>query len=322
LVVVNYHDDLKEFQGPAQTCALAPFDRAEWFDTLAVECGLRPLHAVARHGTDWVILPLQPGPGRIATLANWYTFRWRPLISPGADAPRLLKAIGTALKSRAWRLLLTPLPDEDGTAQTLAAALRAAGWSVRLEPCDINHHLIVRDRDFAAYLADRPGVLRSTVRRKAAKVEVEIRQAFDPAAWHEYETIYAASWKPEEGSPAFLRRFAEAEGAAGRLRLGLARVEGKAVAAQFWTVEGGTAWIHKLAHLPVAAALSPGTVLTAALLEQVIDRDRVTQVDFGTGDDPYKRDWMEQVRPRLRLEALNPLDPRAWPHLARRLLRR
>jgi CelD/BcsL family acetyltransferase involved in cellulose biosynthesis len=68
------------------------------------------------------------------------------------------------------------------------------------------------------------------------------------------------------------------------------------VAAQFWTVDGGTAWIHKLAHLDSAKPLSAGTTLSAALFAHVIDRDRVTWVDFGTGDDPYKRDWMEQVR--------------------------
>ena len=39
----------------------------------------------------------------------------------------------------------------------------------------------------------------------------------DPAAWAAYEAIYAASWKPAEGKPAMLRRFAEQEGAAGRL---------------------------------------------------------------------------------------------------------
>ena len=97
------------------------------------------------------------------------------------------------------------------------------------------------------------------------------------------------------------------------LRLGIARADGRAVAMQLWTVEGGTAWIHKLANLPDATGLSPGTVLTDALVEQAIDRDRVATIDFGTGNDPYKRDWMEVVRPRYRIDALNPANPRAWP---------
>lgn len=145
---------------------------------------------------------------------------------------------------------------------------------------------------------------------------------FDPADWQAYEDIYAASWKPEEGSPAFLRGFAEAESAAGRLRLGIARIDGTAVAAQFWTVEAGSAFIHKLAHREDAKVQSPGTALSAAMFEEVIDGDGVSLVDFGTGDDAYKRDWMEDIRPRYQIEALNPRSARSWPYLAKAALRR
>jgi CelD/BcsL family acetyltransferase involved in cellulose biosynthesis len=108
-----------------------------------------------------------------------------------------------------------------------------------------------------------------------------------------------------------------AEGAAGRLRLGVARIAGKPVAAQFWTVEAGTAFIHKLAHDEDASKHSPGTLLSAALFEHVIDRDRVDEIDFGTGDDPYKRDWMEAVRNRHAVELYRLAAPRVWPALAR-----
>jgi CelD/BcsL family acetyltransferase involved in cellulose biosynthesis len=90
------------------------------------------------------------------------------------------------------------------------------------------------------------------------------------------------------------------------------------VAAQFWTVEAGTAFIHKLAHREEAKPLSAGTTLTAALFEHVIDRDKVDVVDFGTGNDPYKRDWMEDVRPRYRLDMFRPGWPGNWPIIARK----
>ena len=86
-------------------------------------------------------------------------------------------------------------------------------------------------------------------------------------------------------------------------------------------MENGIAYIHKLAHLESAKPISPGTTLSAALFEQVIDRDKVSLVDFGTGSDAYKRDWMEEVRPRYRLDALNPSRPAAWPPLAKRTAR-
>ena len=104
--------------------------------------------------------------------------------------------------------------------------------------------------------------------------------------------------------------------------MAVARAEGEPVAAQFWTVEGGTAFIHKLAHTEASKPLSPGTTLSAALFEHVIDRDGVTMVDFGTGDDGYKRDWMEQVRQRYRLDMFRPLYPGNWPQIAKSTLRR
>lgn len=164
------------------------------------------------------------------------------------------------------------------------------------------------------------------MKRKAKKVSITLTRTFDPVSWGYYEEIYAQSWKPSEGSPEFRRRFAEAEGKAGRLRLavGHAEIDGvtRAVAAQFWTVEGGTAYIHKLAHIEAAKPLSPGTALSAALFEEVIDRDHVTLVDFGTGDDGYKRDWMEFQRPRYRLSMMRLNDPRQWPKIAKLTFRR
>jgi hypothetical protein len=179
----------------------------------------------------------------------------------------------------------------------------------------------VAGRTYADYIASRPGQLRTTLKRKANKVAVTIEHHFDPASWAAYEAVYAQSWKPREGSPAFLRAFAEAEGAAGRLRLGIARAEGEPVAAQMWTVECGTAWIHKLVHTEASKPLSPGTTLSAALFEQVIDRDGVEMIDFGTGNDPYKRDWMEQIRPRFRLEMYRPGCPGNWPAIVKQSIR-
>jgi len=164
--------------------------------------------------------------------------------------------------------------------------------------------------------------MRTTLKRKAKKVSVDIHDRFDAEAWAAYEAIYGESWKPEEGDPALLRLFAQAEGDAGRIRLGIARAEGEAVAAQFWTVENGTAYIHKLAHRESAKPLSAGTTLSAALFERVIDGDKVDLIDFGTGNDSYKADWMEVDRPRYRIDCLDPKQPRAWPALAKRALAR
>lgn len=322
--MVEYHADLKQVQSDAQLCALlgdgvqsAPFDRLAWWQGLTEHCGVEPLLAVARDGEGVAVLPLRRSGAGYEALANWYSFRFRPIFSCGSDAAALLTAIAGSLAPRTRRLTLSGIAGEDGSAKLLRHAFESAGWIVFSEVCDTNHILFLNGRNFIDYLASRPGTLRTTLRRKSGKVRTQVLTRFDAAAWTDFEDVYLESWKPAEGTPEFLRSFAEAEGAAGRLRLGIARSEGGVVAAQLWTVEGNTAFIHKLAHREAAKALSPGTVLSAALFEHAIDRDKVQLIDFGTGDDPYKRDWMEQTRPRYRLQMLRPRHPGNWPIIAR-----
>ncbi|WP_338465896.1 GNAT family N-acetyltransferase [Novosphingobium sp. ZN18A2] len=319
---IVYHADLNEAQRRNGLCPTgsSPFERLEWFALLSREClaAHPPLLAIARDGERWAALPLmETGARQLSGLANWYSFFLRPL-----GDRSLLPAIARDLASRADRITLAPLPQDDANA--LASAFGHAGWFAQLEPCDSNHFLDIGGRTFDEYWASRPGRLRETVRRrgKTGIVDLKVETRFDPADWAAYERIYGLSWKPEEGSPAFLRKFAREEGTAGRLRLGLASIDGTPVAAQMWTVEGGTAFIHKLAHDEAFRKHSPGTLLSHALFRHVIDRDNVAEIDFGTGDDPYKRDWMEDVRLRWRLDAYRLAAPRQWPSLGKALARR
>ncbi|MDE2561639.1 MAG: GNAT family N-acetyltransferase [Sphingomonadales bacterium] len=319
---VVYHADLNEAQRQPDLAALgcAPFDRLDWFALLAGEClsGRTPALAVARDGDRLAALPLLAGGEReLAGIANWYSFFVRPL-----GDPSLLPDIARDLAARADRLTLSPLPEAD--ANLLAEAFGRSGWIALVEPCDNNHYLELGGRNFDEYWASRPGRLRETVRRKGKKgmVGLKITTSFDADDWAAYEHVYGLSWKPEEGSPAFLRRFAMAEAAAGRLRMGVAEIEGVPVAAQLWSVENDVAYIHKLAHDEGARQHSPGTLLSHALFRHVIDVDKVREIDFGTGNDPYKRDWMESVRQRWRLDAWRMAAPRQWPSLGKALARR
>lgn len=330
LGLLVYRAELAEAQADPVLAALhgrsptsTPFDRLGWLRLMADECfpGETCFLAVARDGDAVATLPLRQSAQGLVPLANWYSFTARPQCNDPACFPQLLQAlIGNIGLEGA--LHFSPLPQAEATA--MHDAFRASGWVGTLEPCDANHILTVAGRSFAQYWASRPGQLRETVRRKGKKgvVSLRIETSFNPADWDAYEAIYGLSWKPGEGNPRFLRRFAQMESDAGALRLGIAEIDGKAVAAQFWTVEGGTAFIHKLAHDEAAKALSPGTLLSAALFEHVIDRDRVSLVDFGTGNDPYKRDWMDGCRTRYRVEFYRPAAVRHWKALAKQTARR
>lgn len=319
VVLKVYHASLKEAQADAGVLAVqgaSPFERLDWLALLAEMC-LDPAKArvsVATDGVRVAALPWMEAHGGAEALANWYNFF---VVSLGDKT--LLSEIAQSLP--ASRASFAPMPEADALA--LAAALRTAGWAAISEPCDSNHVLPLNGRSFAEYWVTRPGALRETVRRKGRKGDVALRVAteFTPEDWDAYEAVYKLSWKPGEGSPDFLRRWAEMDGAGRRLRLGLAEIGGQPVAAQFWTVEGGTAFIHKLAHDERFRKQSPGTLLSAAMFEHVIDLDGVSMVDFGTGDDPYKRDWMEEVRIRWRVRAWRKGAVRHWPEMLRALAR-
>ena len=310
-IAVSYHDTVTKLQG-LDLPASSPFDRLEWYALLE-----HPLFAMAERLGDRVVVPLQRHPNGLSSLTNWFSFTWQPI----GKSQELIRELARDLRSRTHRVTLSPLPDEDGTTEQLEQTFRDAGWFVLRDQCDENHVLPVAGRTFADYWAERPGKMRTTLKRKAKKVDVDILTHFDETAWGAYKAIYSESWKPEEERADILEAFAAAEGAAGRIRLGIGRADGVPVAAQFWTVENGTAYIHKLAHIEAATPLSAGTTLSAALFEYVIDTDGVELIDFGTGSDAYKRDWMEQVRPRFRLTCLDWRQPRAWPAIAKAFVR-
>ena len=318
-----YHADLNEAQADPAVSALfapragvTPFDRIDWLQQMAERCldPTRCFIAVARDGDAVAALPLYRTPAGLTALGNWYSFIARPRYNDPALLTAILRHASTV-----GALNFGPLPDREAGA--LLHAARKSGWIACLTPATINHVLHTKGRDFAKWWATRPGPLRETVRRKSRKITTRIARALDEAEWDTYAAIYAQSWKPTEASPEFLRRFAIAESRAGRLRLGIASLDGLPVAAQLWTIEGGTAFIHKLAHLPAAAAHSPGTVLSHALFAMAFDDDRVDLIDFGTGDDRYKRDWMEETRQRWQLEAYHPRAVRHWPALGKLVVR-
>ena len=322
-LIRNFADVPADALDPAEQETL--LDRLDWFRRTWEHCppGRAPLiaHATAGTASAYLMLALTEH-GRAVALASWYTLAYRPIFTGNPDAKtqaRLLTAIAHVLRREARRVVLDPVPSD--VAAQLVNAFVSAFWFSMRTPHVANWTVDVTGQSFTQYWAERPGQLRSTAKRKAAKagLALTVHTNFDEAAWNDYESIYAESWKPDEGSLAFLRATALAKGASGRLRLGIAHKDGRAIAAQLWTVDEGVAYIHKLAHRIDVDALSPGTILTKAMFEHVIDRDQVTVVDFGTGDDRYKADWMTDRHMLERVELYNLASVRGVGGAARAL---
>ena len=312
-------DDVARDSGELLSRANQPsiYDRLAWFQMTAKHCGRsnRPLvaRATGDHSSAWLFL-CRNGANKAEALASWYTLDFDLVRHGEEDAlvPALARGLGDLAHIR-----LGPLADP----MPIAQGFREAGWRATITPRSVNWY-VDPPADFEAFWNARPSKLRSTAKRKAKKAGLDIRihRGFDEAAWVDYRRVYEQSWKPEEGSWDFMRDFVENEGRAGALRLGIAYSDDEPVAAQLWHVENGRATIHKLAYAESAKQLSPGTILSEAMFRHVIEEDRPARIDYGTGDEGYKADWMETARPLYTLDLYNMRHPGSWPLLARRWL--
>lgn len=272
-----------------------------------------------RNDTVLAVLPLLLQRQRWGTplalgLANYYSSLYAPAVHPELQPSQLAHLLEQALRSipRAAALRFEPLAIDSLGASQLRSALRLLKWPSFQFGCASNWTLAAPP-DWEHYLASRSGALRSTLRRKAAKLKaaggrlqvVQTEQELEPAL-QDYLAIYAHSWKRPEPYPEFIPSLMRAAAARGELRLGLVYLDQQAIAAQLWLVHKGRAEIHKLAHDESFAAYSPGSLLTAHLLQHVFEKDRVQLVDFLSGDDAYKANWMDHCEPRWGLLSYNP----------------
>lgn len=289
-----------------------------WLDAsiqAALPVGAKPqLLALSDQAGPLALFPMMAGPGRLwGSLTTPYTCLYQPLLRQDATASALtLREIGTYC--RQWPLTRFEAldPEWPGIAM-LQRSLSSAGLIGRTFAHFGNWYERVDTRSWETYLQSRPGALRETIRRRtkaANRAGTRIQIAREGSALTDalraYEAVYCLSWKQPEPYPEFNNALVKALAQTGMLRIGVMWSDNVPIAAQYWSVVGGSATILKLAHDERFKAVSPGTVLTAATIREVIEVDGVTELDFGRGDDPYKRGWASHRRPRIGLMALNP----------------
>lgn len=320
---------------PAETASLFQhacqargfFVSRPWFENL-VDAGMEmdtPVRIYAAReeaGRDIaLLLPLRESHGRFGLrklegLANWYSSLYAVIAAPDREPRRTLHLLAQAIASESprWDVLdFHPLDPRDPLFEPLLQALRGAGMAIQRYFCFANWYLEVAGRSYEAYAATLPSRLKSTLRRKGRQLEKSGRARFDIVCGGEqleqaiaaYQAVYSHSWKSAEPAPAFLPGLIRTCASQGWLRLGIATVDGQPVAAQLWIVCNGVASIYKLAYDERYASLSIGSLLTERLMRHVIDIDHVAEVDYLTGDDAYKRDWMSHRRERCGIVAFN-----------------
>jgi CelD/BcsL family acetyltransferase involved in cellulose biosynthesis len=301
----------------------ALFNSLLWYTTIARHAIPEKWHArcivVRRDGVPQLALPVwcdQHGDIK-GSLSSHYSVTYRPLFASGVKEREAAQAFARFCERYDVFRFDELDADDAGFAAMKRELQDAKFWSLEFRHFG-NWHQPIAGVSFSEYLANRPGVLRSTIERKSrtlhkrARVEW-IRDRHDLergiGLFHE---IYEKSWKKKEPffdiHGALIRAFASC----GVLRLALLFVDNRAVAGQIWTVSGGVALLHKLAHEEAAGALSPGTALTALAIRSLMEDNALIELDFGRGDDHYKRLWATQRRQRGGVVFANSRYPRGW----------
>jgi Acetyltransferase (GNAT) domain len=300
------------------------FALPDWYDLIArhgvasaTETRLysdeRPGSAVA------LVLKVSPGDRQrcLTSLTNAYSVEHGILSATAADVTTGLAAIlDTILEEfpRWEAIALNELDPHAPSYGAAVAALRRAGLFVECAFHSGTWYEETGGMSFADYLAGRPSELRNTWRRKRRRLGATNRLRTDfyggaadvEQAIADYEAIYAASWKPTEAFPGFIPALIRLAAGHEALRLGISTLDGIAAAAQFWIVWNGRAVIFKLAHDKRFDDFSLGTLLTMEMIERVLGEDRPYEINFGRGDDPYKKLWLPQRRERWGIIAANP----------------
>lgn len=268
------------------------------------------------------ILPLMESTGN----KTWYALKhgFTPLYSPlitddtHYDPEQVLACLVQALSQLPIKgLLLEPVASDDSTLNRLQKLLESDGFSCEHIFRDYNWIYRLQGQSYAEYMAARPAQLRNTIARKKRKLErehgYEIRLYKGDEIQHgmpDYYAVYNASWKQNEISnldfqDCFIAKFSSA----GYSRLAVLYIRDQPVAAQLWFVHNNKASIFRLAYNKAWRQYSTGSILTAFMMEHVIDTDSVNEIDFLTGNDAYKQDWMSERRERFLLGCVKCIIP-------------
>jgi Acetyltransferase (GNAT) domain len=305
---------------PDSIAALNPFATTEWLRCYAevVATDDNTILAVSNNESDAgvinaissLLLLISNDDDRVVkSFNNYYASDF--LIPAHVDASTLGHSL-SRLPKRPSRIAISPTTSQEKLT-ALAAGFSGTRWGSNIFKATGNWYLPCENLTFDAYLewikqrGDNP-VRRKTkafLKDKENRLEVisDAQSAIKAAAL--FERVYAKSWRTGESHPEFVGRWIAICAERGWLRLGVAWHKDIPIAAQFWFCIDRKSFIYKMAYDEAYAALSAGTALSGEMFRYALDVDKVSEVDYLSGDDRYKQTWVTHRRQLWGIECFN-----------------
>lgn len=288
-----------------------------WIETLAATTPGLALACVEDGEATYALLPLvkQEG-GHYAALKHRYTSLYSLLLVEDNRQAVLGCLVAGLASLRVRALLLEPVAADDARMNELQHCMEGMGYRCQRYFRFYNWVLRVQGQTFEQYMSRRPSRLRNTLVRKRRKLQREHGCEFQlytgadvPPAMPDYHAVYGSSWKAREQYGDLLSSVVERFSRRGWTRLAVCYIAGQPAAAQLWFVVNDKASIFRLAYDENWKQYSPGSLLTADMMEHMINGERVQEIDFLTGNEAYKQDWMSERRERWALSCVSSLGP-------------
>ena len=288
------------------------FFSRNWLETLALHTLAEDQYILLASVEDneriLAILPMLNCPrGGLSSLSNHFTTLFSLLASDADLDDVILNCLAEGLSSMdIMSIRLDPIDTADRNMKRLFQSMQAYGFESHSYFRFYNWSHSVNGQSFDEYMAERPANIRNMINRKQRKLDrehgydIRLYENIDvDRAITDYQLVYQSSWKASElhadFTPSLVNRLSEC----GWLRLAILYVKGNPVAAQIWFVVHGKANIYRLVYDERWKNYSPGSILTEYLMRHVIDTDKVSEIDFLTGNERYKQDWMTMQNERI-----------------------
>ncbi len=293
----------------------------EWYKELlnsGLKPGASPIIIIAKKNGCTVILPLQiyycNDKKHLGALTTVYSHNYVPIVigESALSQDMVTNCIDYAIKNYLPTIIdLEPLNPDSILIQPLIKGIkrhmltdtyfRFGNWF---------HDQITSFDDYKNTL---PSQLKNTIERRQKKLdknhvwEFKVYTKIDEIepAYKEYKYLYQLRWNKEEGNNDFVDAVVLDLAEKNQLRLGILYIDNKPAAAQLWFSVDQTASIFKLAYDESFKKYSPGTLLTYKMAQYLIEQDRVSKLDFLSGDDLYKKQWMSKRDEKWGIIAFN-----------------
>ena len=213
-----------------------------------------------------------------------------------------------------WDLIeLDTLPEEQNAFDAVQRAIVYAGLEYRSYFCTGNWYLDKITYPSTEYFNRQPHPFRKQIENKKKRlnkldnwrVEINSYSASLDNHLDLYDQLRAISWKSPEKDKQFNRDFAKLAAKKRWLRLSILFSGDIPIASQKWIVSNKTAYIWSLVYDFGYKKYSPGAILSSEICKCVIDRDRVVEIDYMKGDEPYKKYWTPKRRERKGVTIFN-----------------